>query len=153
MSVIQFQLQNWLSIKRLLRYTVSPLAGNEPAAQPRSKSLGTRLPAALWFLPFLSAYSCIFRHCSWLGHSELCSSVTLNSVAQSQNKDYTEAQFLGFSYDFGVTVIRHQNADAMALASALMRGIHPLIIFKMATSRGESFQHIFKFFNRKVTIN
>jgi hypothetical protein len=28
-------------------------------------------------------------------------------------------------YDFGVTVIRHQNADAMVLASALMRGIHP----------------------------
>ena len=25
----------------------------------------------------------------------------------------------GFSYDFGVTVIRHQNADAMVLASAL----------------------------------
>jgi hypothetical protein len=26
---------------------------------------------------------------------------------------------------FGVTVIRHENADAMVLASALMRGIHP----------------------------
>ena len=34
----------------------------------------------------------------------------------------TEARLLGFSYDFGVTVIRHQNADAMVLASALMRG-------------------------------
>jgi hypothetical protein len=30
-----------------------------------------------------------------------------------------------FSYDFGVTVIRHQNADAIVLASARLRGIHP----------------------------
>jgi hypothetical protein len=30
-----------------------------------------------------------------------------------QNRDYTEARLLGFSYDFGVTVIRHENADAM----------------------------------------
>jgi hypothetical protein len=40
----------------------------------------------------------------------------------------TEGRLLGFSYVFGVTVIRHQNADAMFLASALMRalrGIHP----------------------------
>jgi hypothetical protein len=43
----------------------------------------------------------------------------------AQNRDDTEARLLGFSYDFGVTVIRHQNADAMVLASALMRGIHP----------------------------
>jgi hypothetical protein len=42
----------------------------------------------------------------------------------SQKRDKTEARLLGFSYDFGVTVIRHQNADAMVLASALMRGIH-----------------------------
>ena len=26
-------------------------------------------------------------------------------VVQSQNKDYTEAQLLGFSYDFGITVM------------------------------------------------
>jgi hypothetical protein len=39
--------------------------------------------------------------------------------------DYTEAQLLGFSYDFGVTVIRHQNVDAMGLASARLRSIHP----------------------------
>jgi hypothetical protein len=44
---------------------------------------------------------------------------------QSQNRNYTEAQLLGFSYDFDVTVIRHQNTDAMVLASVLMRGIHP----------------------------
>ena len=43
----------------------------------------------------------------------------------SQNRDYTEAGLLGFSNDFGVTVIRHQNADAMVLASARLRGIHP----------------------------
>jgi hypothetical protein len=34
--------------------------------------------------------------------------------------------FLWFSNDFGVTVIGHQNADAMVLASARLRGIHPL---------------------------
>ena len=33
-------------------------------------------------------------------------------------------------------MIRHQNADAKVLASALMRGIHPLIIFKMADVQG-----------------
>ena len=49
----------------------------------------------------------------------------------------TEARLLGFSYDFGVTVIRHQNADAMVLASALMKGIHPLLIFKMVDVQGE----------------
>ena len=54
----------------------------------------------------------------------------------TQNRDYTEGRLLGFSYDFGVTVIRHQNADAMILASARMRGIHPLIIFKMAGVQG-----------------
>jgi hypothetical protein len=43
----------------------------------------------------------------------------------AQNRDYTEGRLLGFSYDFGVTVIRRQNADAMILASARMRGIHP----------------------------
>jgi hypothetical protein len=32
--------------------------------------------------------------------------------------------FLGFSNDFDVTVIRHQNADAMSLASVRLRGIH-----------------------------
>jgi hypothetical protein len=44
---------------------------------------------------------------------------------RSQNRDYTEGRLLGFSYDFDATVICHQNADAMVLASALMRGIHP----------------------------
>jgi hypothetical protein len=28
-----------------------------------------------------------------------------------QNRDYTNARLLGFSYDFGITVILHQNAD------------------------------------------
>jgi hypothetical protein len=32
---------------------------------------------------------------------------------------------LGFSYDFGVTRNSSSNADAMALASACLRGIHP----------------------------
>ena len=50
----------------------------------------------------------------------------------------TEARLLGFSYDFGVTVIRHKNAEAMVLASALMRDIHPLIIFKMADVQGDA---------------
>jgi hypothetical protein len=36
-----------------------------------------------------------------------------------------EARLLGFSYDLGITVIRHKNADAMVLTSALMRSIHP----------------------------
>jgi hypothetical protein len=35
----------------------------------------------------------------------------------AQNKNYTEVRLLGFPYDFDVTVIRHQNADAMVLAS------------------------------------
>jgi hypothetical protein len=39
--------------------------------------------------------------------------------------DYTEARLLGFSNDFGLIVIRHQNVDAMVLASARLRGIHP----------------------------
>jgi hypothetical protein len=43
----------------------------------------------------------------------------------SQNRDYTKDRLISFSNDFGVTVIRHENADAMVLASALMRGIHP----------------------------
>jgi hypothetical protein len=38
--------------------------------------------------------------------------------------DYTEA-WLGFSYDFGVTVIGHQNADARGLATVCLRSIHP----------------------------
>jgi hypothetical protein len=50
-----------------------------------------------------------------------------------QNKSHrrlTSWFFLWFSNDFGVTVIRHQNADAMVLAIASMaiarlRGIHP----------------------------
>jgi hypothetical protein len=43
-----------------------------------------------------------------------------------QNRDYTEEQLLGFSYDFGITVIFIiKNADAMVLPSALMRGTHP----------------------------
>jgi hypothetical protein len=55
----------------------------------------------------------------------------------------TEARFLGFSYDFGVTVIRHQNADAMVLATLLMRGIHPhcQIRFKMAGVQGGNASH------------
>ena len=40
------------------------------------------------------------------------------NVIRSQNRDYTEAQLLGFFYRFGVTVICHKNADAMVLASA-----------------------------------
>jgi hypothetical protein len=35
-----------------------------------------------------------------------------------------------------VTVIRHQNADAMVLAGALLGGIHPLLIFKMTDVQG-----------------
>jgi hypothetical protein len=42
-----------------------------------------------------------------------------------QNRDNTEARLLGFSYDFGVTRNSSSNADAMVLASTLMRGIHP----------------------------
>ena len=43
-----------------------------------------------------------------------------------QNRDYTEARHLGFSYDFGVTVICHQNADAMVLdlVALILRGIY-----------------------------
>jgi hypothetical protein len=55
-----------------------------------------------------------------------------------QNRDYTEGRLLVFSYDFGVTVIRHQNADAMVVASALMRGIHPT---KWWTSGGGNVSH------------
>jgi hypothetical protein len=40
-----------------------------------------------------------------------------------------ESRLLGFAYDFGVTVVL--NAVVMFLASTLMRGIHPLEIFKM----------------------
>jgi hypothetical protein len=46
-------------------------------------------------------------------------------MMRSQNIDCTKARLLVFSNDFGVTVIHHQNADAMVLASALMRSIHP----------------------------
>ena len=59
----------------------------------------------------------------------------------AQNKNYTEARLLGFSYDFGITVIRHQKADTMVIARALMRGIHPLIIFKMADVQGGNASH------------
>ena len=38
---------------------------------------------------------------------------------------YTEGRLLGFSYDFGVTRNSSSNADAMVLASACLRGIHP----------------------------
>ena len=48
----------------------------------------------------------------------------------------SEARLLGSSYDFGVTVIRYQNAGDMVLASALMIGIHPLMMFKMADVQG-----------------
>ena len=51
-------------------------------------------------------------------------SVALVQVPSPQNRDYTEARLLGFSNDFGVTIIHHQNADAMVLANALVRGIH-----------------------------
>jgi hypothetical protein len=47
----------------------------------------------------------------------------MHPLIWAQNRVYTEARLLGFSYDFGLTVIRHQNADTMVLASALMRGI------------------------------
>jgi hypothetical protein len=53
--------------------------------------------------------------------------------AWPQNKLHTSPTswfFLWFSKDFGVTVIHHQNACAMVLASARLRGIHSLI-FKM----------------------
>jgi hypothetical protein len=33
----------------------------------------------------------------------------------------TDGQLLGFSYDFGITVTCHQNADAIVLAIALER--------------------------------
>jgi hypothetical protein len=49
---------------------------------------------------------------------------------------YTEGRLLGFSYDFSVTRNSSSNADAMVLASARLRGIHPLIIFKMADVQG-----------------
>jgi hypothetical protein len=56
---------------------------------------------------------------------------------QSTEQTTQKHDFLVFPmHDFGVTVIRHLNADAMVLASALMRGIHPLIIFKMADVQG-----------------
>jgi hypothetical protein len=38
---------------------------------------------------------------------------------------YTQGRLLGFSYDFGVTRNSSSNADAMVLASARLRGIHP----------------------------
>ena len=38
---------------------------------------------------------------------------------------YTEGRLLGFSYDFGITRNSSSNADAMVLASACLRGIHP----------------------------
>ena len=37
----------------------------------------------------------------------------------------TEGRLLGFSYDFGVTRNSSSNADAMVLAIARLRGIHP----------------------------
>ena len=50
---------------------------------------------------------------------------------------YTEGRLLGFSYDFGVNRNSSSNADAMVLASACLRGIHPLILFRMANVQGE----------------
>ena len=47
---------------------------------------------------------------------------------KAQNKVYrrpTSSFFLWFSYDFGVTRNSSSNADAMVLASARLRGIHP----------------------------
>jgi hypothetical protein len=38
--------------------------------------------------------------------------------------------------DFGVTRNSSSNADAMVLGSARLRGIHPLILFKMADIQG-----------------
>jgi hypothetical protein len=49
---------------------------------------------------------------------------------------YTEGRLLGFSYDFGVTRNSSSNADAMVLGSACLRGIHPLILFRMANVQG-----------------
>jgi hypothetical protein len=54
---------------------------------------------------------------------------------------YTEGRLLGFSYDFSVTRNSSSNADAMVVASARLRGIHPLIIFKMADVQGPWRQH------------
>jgi hypothetical protein len=43
----------------------------------------------------------------------------------SQNRDRQKIGFLVFPMILGVTVIHHQNADAIVLANASMRGIHP----------------------------
>ena len=62
--------------------------------------------------------------------------------ALSQNSDYTEVRLLGFSYDFGVTVISHQNADAMVIFTARIKYKY---IRNFRTSQGYIFfilQHI-----------
>jgi hypothetical protein len=49
-------------------------------------------------------------------------------ATKSHNTDKKKIDLLVFyfSYDFRVTVIRHQNADvAMVVTNALMRGIRP----------------------------
>ena len=53
--------------------------------------------------------------------------------ALSQNSDYTEVRLLGFSYDFGVTVIRHQNADAMVIFTARNTNIYEICEIHRAT--------------------
>jgi hypothetical protein len=47
------------------------------------------------------------------------------SVDPGHRIRYTEGRLLRFSYDFGVTRNSSSNADAMVLASARLRGIHP----------------------------
>jgi hypothetical protein len=61
------------------------------------------------------------------------------SRTRTQNKVHrrsTSLFFLWFCYDFGVTVIRRQIADAMVAASARWEAFTSLIIFKMADVRG-----------------
>jgi hypothetical protein len=85
-----------------------------------------------WYLFYGAHRSNVFMH--WI-------SLVPNGMAMllSQNRVHrrpTCCFFLWFSYDFGVTRNSSSNADAMVLASARLRGIHPLIIFKMADVQG-----------------
>jgi hypothetical protein len=68
-----------------------------------------------------------------------CSFVIFVQKISSQNKSYrspTSWFFLRFSNDFGVTVIRHQNADAMVQPVRVWEAFTLLIIFKMADVQG-----------------
>ena len=70
----------------------------------------------------------------------LSATLTNSAVWHHRIETIQTPDFLVFPFSFGITVILHQNADTMipplVLASALMRGIHPLIIFKMADIQG-----------------